>query len=125
MALQHIVLFSFPRELSDDEVAQMWEMVESWPKEIGLMTKCRLGTDLTGARNRGYGYLLYTEFPDVQSMNSYRAHPVHVEFMNWLAARNCTPLAFDHLLDEQTVLMTEPGDNGGHARAPSSPAQAA
>ncbi|HEX9553971.1 MAG TPA: Dabb family protein, partial [Streptosporangiaceae bacterium] len=65
MALQHIVLFSFPRELSDAEVAQMWEMVESWPKEIGLMTKCRLGTDLTGARNRGYGYLLYTEFPDI------------------------------------------------------------
>jgi hypothetical protein len=61
----------------------------------------------------------------MQSMNSYRAHPVHVEFMNWLAARNCTPLAFDYLLDEQTVLMTESGDNGGHARAPLSPAQAA
>ena len=28
------------------------------------MTKCRLGTDLTGARTRGYSHLLYTEFPD-------------------------------------------------------------
>ena len=107
MALQHIVLFSFPRELSDDEVEQMWEMVESWPKEIGLMTKCRLGTDLTGARNRGYGYLLYTEFPDIEAMNEYRAHPVHIRFIDWLVERDCTPLAFDYLLDEHSVLMAE------------------
>src|SRR5580704_16101123 len=125
MTLQHIVLFSFPRELSEDEAAQMRAMVASWPSEIGLMTRCRLGTDLTGARTRGYGYLLYTEFPDVQSMNTYRAHPVHVEFMNWLAARNCTPLAFDYVLDEQTVLMTESGDHGGLGGVPLSPAQAA
>jgi hypothetical protein len=107
MTLQHIVLFSFPRELNSDEAAQMRDMVASWPEKIGLMTKCRLGTDLTGARNRGYGYLLYTEFPDVQTMNAYRAHPVHVQFMDWLAERSCTPLAFDYLLDEQTVLMDE------------------
>jgi hypothetical protein len=107
MPLQHIVLFSFPRELSEDEVAQMREMVGSWPAEIGLMTKCRLGTDLTGARNRGYGYLLYTEFADVDSLNAYRAHPVHVRFNEWLVERDCTPLAFDYLLDEHTVLMAE------------------
>ena len=97
MALQHIVLFSFPRELSDDEVAEMREMVASWPKEIGLMTKCRLGTDITGARNRGYGYLLYTEFPDIETMNAYRAHPVHVQFHDWIIEHECTPLAFDYL----------------------------
>jgi hypothetical protein len=107
MTLQHVVLFSFPRELSEDEVAQMWQMVGSWPKEIGLMTKCRLGTDITGARNRGYGYLLYTEFPDVESLNAYRAHPVHVQFNDWIIERDCTPLAFDYLLDERTVLMAE------------------
>lgn len=107
MTLQHIVLFSFPTDLGDAEAAQMRSMVASWPAQIGLMTKCRLGTDLTGARTRGYGHLLYTEFPDVESMNAYRAHPVHVEFMEWLAARNCTPLAFDYLLDEQTMLMPE------------------
>jgi Stress responsive A/B Barrel Domain len=105
MTLQHIVLFSFPRELSDAEAAQMRDMVASWPAQIGLMTKCRLGSDLTGARTRGYSYLLYTEFPDVETMNSYRAHPVHLEFMSWLADHDCTPLAFDYLLDGQTVLL--------------------
>lgn len=107
MSLQHIVLFSFPRELSAEEAAQMRGMVAAWPSEIGLMTRCRLGTDLTGARNRGYAYLLYTEFPDVAAMNAYRTHPAHVKFTDWLAERDCTPLAFDYVLDEQTVLMPE------------------
>jgi Stress responsive A/B Barrel Domain len=107
MALQHIVLFSFPRELTADEEAQMRAMVASWPSEIGTMTKCRLGTDITGARTRGYSHLLYTEFPDVDTMNAYRAHPVHMRFLDWCNERDCTPLAFDYLLDEQTVLMTE------------------
>jgi Stress responsive A/B Barrel Domain len=109
MTLQHIVLFSFPRELSPEEAAQMRDMVASWPGEIGLMTKCRLGTDLTLARNRGYSHLLYTEFPDVATMNAYRAHPVHIKFMDWLAEHDCAPLAFDYVLDEQTVLMPEAG----------------
>jgi hypothetical protein len=107
VTLQHIVLFSFPRDLSDEEATQMRDMVASWPAQIGLMTRCRFGADLTGARTRGYSYLLYTEFPDVDAMNAYRAHPAHLEFLAWLTERDCTPLAFDYLLDEQTVLMTE------------------
>jgi hypothetical protein len=110
MTLQHIVLFSFPRELSEEEADQMRAMVASWPEKIGLMGKCRLGTDLSGARTRGYSYLLYTEFPDVAALDSYRAHPVHVEFMDWLAERECTPLAFDYHLDGHTVLMAESGE---------------
>ena len=107
MAIQHIVLFSFPRELSADDAAQLRAMVASWPDKIGLMTRCRLGTDLTGARTRGYSFLLFTEFPDGPALSEYRAHPVHVEFMDWLAERECTPLAFDYYLDGQTVLMPE------------------
>jgi hypothetical protein len=112
MTLQHIVLFSFPRELSEDEAGQMRAMVASWPSEIGLMTKCRFGTDLTGARTRGYGYLLYTEFPDAAALGEYRAHPVHQRFLDWLMERDCTPLAFDYHLDARTVLMPEEHEPG-------------
>lgn len=107
MAVQHIVLFSFPRDLTAEEAAQMRAMVASWPSEIGLMTKCRFGSDLTQARTRGYSYLLYTEFPDLDAMNAYRAHPVHLAFLDWLGKRDCTPLAFDYHLNDQTVLMAE------------------
>jgi Stress responsive A/B Barrel Domain len=107
VTVQHIVLFSFPEELSAGDAADMRAMVASWPGEIGLMTKCRFGTDLTGARTRGYPYLLYTEFPDIGALESYRAHPVHQQFLAWLMERDCTPLAFDYHLDGQTVLMAE------------------
>jgi len=107
MTVQHIVLFSFPRELSAAEAADMRAMVASWPKEIGLMTRCRFGTDLTGTRTRGYPYLLYTEFPSVEVLKEYQAHPVHQQFLAWIVERDCTPLAFDYYLDGQTVLMPE------------------
>ena len=107
MTVQHIVLFSFPRELSAEEAADMRAMVASWPKEIGLMTRCRFGTDLTGARTRGYPYLLYTEVPSVEVLKEYQAHPVHQQFLAWIVERDCTPLAFDYYLDGQTVLMPE------------------
>ena len=107
MTVQHIVLFSFPRELSAEEAADMRAMVASWPKEIGLMTRCRFGTDLTGARTRGYSHLLYTEFPDFDTMTAYRDHPAHQAFLAWLNERDCVSLAFDYVLDDQTVLMPE------------------
>src|SRR5262249_14896246 len=98
MDLQHIVFFSLPRWLVEDAAGQMGSMVASGPSESGLMTKCRFGTDLTGARTRGYNYLLYTEFPDAATLNEYRAHPVHQRFLDWLIERDCTPLAFDYYL---------------------------
>src|SRR5215471_14844513 len=108
VTVQHVVLFNFPRPLSAEDEAAMREMVASWPSEIGLMSKCRLGTDLTGARTRGYSHLLYTEFADVDTLNRYRAHPAHAAFSDWVNERGCTVLAFDYHLDQDTVLMPEP-----------------
>jgi Stress responsive A/B Barrel Domain len=108
VTLQHVVLFSFPRPLTEPEAAQMRAMVASWPDEIGLMTRCRFGTDLTGERNRGYTHLLFTEFPDRQALRRYQEHPAHIAFLNWIKERECTPLAFDYHLDGGTVLMAEP-----------------
>ena len=107
MSLQHIVLFKFPRELTAAEDAQMRAMVASWPEKIGLATKVRLGKDITQGRNRGYSHLLYTEFPDFDTMTAYRAHPVHLEFLKFVDDLDCEPLAFDYVLDDDTVLMTE------------------
>jgi Stress responsive A/B Barrel Domain len=108
VTVQHVVLFNFPRPLSAADEAAMREMVASWPSEIALMSRCRLGTDLTGARNRGYTHLLYTEFEDVATLNRYRAHPAHVRFSDWVLERDCAVLAFDYHLDQGTVLMPEP-----------------
>ena len=105
MALQHVVLFSFPQELSADDGADMRAQVASWPREIGGMNQLRFGSDLTGARTRGYSRLLYMEFDDVDALKRYQEHPVHQAFHRWLMERDCTPLAFDYHINGDTDLM--------------------
>jgi hypothetical protein len=107
MSLQHVVLFKFPRELTPDEGTQLRAMVASWPSQIGGMTRLRLGADITGARNRGYALLLFTEFPDFDAMTAYQQHPVHLEFLKFVTELGCEPLAFDYDLDATTVLLPE------------------
>ncbi len=107
MALQHVVLFSFAQELSDDDYTQMRAQVASWPAEIGGMTRLRFGADLTGARTRGYTRLLHMEFEGEEQLRRYQQHPVHQAFHRWVTERQCTPLAFDYHIDEQTVLLPE------------------
>lgn len=100
--LQHVVLLSFPTDLTPEEDAELHAMVHSWPKEIATMSQARIGRDLTGARTRGYQYLLYTVFPDTDTLKEYVAHPVHQQLIRWLDARSCQRLAFDYYLDSTT-----------------------
>ncbi len=100
--LQHVVLFKFPVPLTAHEDAELRSMVASWPEEIGTMSECRFGGDLSGERTRGYHYLLSTVFPSAQVLAEYVAHPVHQELVAWLDARQCERLAFDYYLDEAT-----------------------
>lgn len=100
--LQHVVLLKFSEPLTAAENAEMHAMVASWPDAIGSMDELRFGGDLTGARARGYQYMLVTVFADADTLASYVAHPVHQEFVAWLDARACERLAFDYYLDEST-----------------------
>ncbi len=107
MTLQHVVLFSFPRELSAPEYDDMKRQVASWPEAIGGMSRLRFGEDLTGARTNGYSRLLYMEFAGPDELKRYQQHPVHQAFHRWILERNCTPLAFDYFMDDNTVLIPE------------------
>ena len=107
MTLQHVVLLSFPQELSAQDYAEMARQVASWPESIGGISRLRFGADLTGARTRGYSRLLYMEFAGTDELERYQRHPVHQAFHRWVMDRSCTPLAFDYFLDEDTVLIPE------------------
>lgn len=115
MGVQHIVLFSFPSELSALDWAEMQRQVHAWPQQIGTMTALRLGPSLNVERTRGYQYLMYSEFPDLPTLLAYQQHPVHLQFLRWVMDRDCTPLAFDYHLDEQTVIATDPAAAPGGA----------
>jgi hypothetical protein len=108
VSLQHIVLFSFAEELSPQDEAEMRRQVQEWPGGIGGMTSIRLGRAINDERTRGYQYLLYMEFPDAEALVTYQNHPVHQFFLRWVLERACTPLAFDYLLDETTVILGAP-----------------
>ena len=107
MTLQHVVLFSFPRELTEPEYDDMKRQVASWPAAIGGMSRLRFGADLTGARTNGYSLLLYMEFAGTEELKRYQQHPVHQAFHRWILERDCTPLAFDYFMDQNTVLIPE------------------
>lgn len=111
MALQHVVLFSFPDELSADDDAAMRAQVASWPREIGGMNRLRLGKDLTGERTRGYSRLLYMEFDGIDELKRYQQHPVHQAFNRWVLERHCTPLAFDYFIDGDTEFIPTDREN--------------
>jgi hypothetical protein len=104
--LQHVVLFSFPTELSAADWEDMQRQVRSWPTEIGGIDDIRLGLPIDDSRTRGYQYLLYMEVADEAALVAYQQHPVHQAFLRWVLDRDCTPLAFDYYLDETTVVLS-------------------
>ena len=116
MTLQHIVLFSFPAELSDADAADMAAQIRAWPERIGGFGAIRFGRDLTGDRTRGHQYLLYTDFADLAALQSYQQHPVHQSFLHWVMERNCTPLAFDYHLTPDTVIWPAGPEQPGGQR---------
>jgi stress responsive alpha/beta barrel protein len=114
VTLQHIVLFSFPQELSADDAADMKAQIQAWPELIGGFGAIRFGRDLTGERTRGYQYLLYTEFDDAAALQAYQQHPTHQRFLSWVMDRACTPLAFDYEVTPDTAIWpTVPEHPGG------------
>lgn len=75
MAIQHVVLFQFPADLSAEDDRTLRARVAGWPVEIGGFHRLRFGSDLTGARTAGYHYLLLTEFDDEGALRRYGAPP--------------------------------------------------
>lgn len=108
MSVQHVVLFSFPTDLSAADAAEMRHQITRWPALIGGMSAVRFGTALRTDRTRGYQYLLYMEFPDLEALTDYQNHPVHRSFLRWVLERDCTPLAFDYPLDSATLIHPPP-----------------
>jgi stress responsive alpha/beta barrel protein len=104
MTLQHVVLFALPKQDPGEEARLLESAVSSWPGQIPNVRCLRLGRDLTGARSRGYDYLMYMEFEDAADLRSYQEHPAHVRFTEWLRAVGCQVLVMDYVLDESTVL---------------------
>jgi heme-degrading monooxygenase HmoA len=102
--IQHIVLFQFPKDLSDGEEREMFAKVRRWPDEIGGFTRLRFGRDVSG-RSRGYQYALLVEFEDKAAADNYFPHPVHRAFADWVHERGSQEIVSDYALDGDAVIV--------------------
>jgi len=109
MALQHVVLFSFPSDPTAEQDADIRRYIAEWPDAIPGIRALRFGDALFTERTRNYQYLLYMEFDSVDDLRSYQGHPVHQKFLSWVNDSGITPLAFDYHLDADTVLVPARG----------------
>ncbi len=116
MSLLHAVLLSFDPELGPVEVADMYAQVRAWPDDIGGFEHLAIGPPITTARARGYHYLLHVVLPDEVALERYQVHPVHQRFAAWVREHGGLVLAFDYILDEETVVF----DAASSARRPGS-----
>src|SRR3954451_2371781 len=97
--LQHVVLFSFPTDLSAEDWADMQAQVRSWPDEIGGIDTIRLRAAVNNQRPRGYQSLLFMEVADLHALVRYQKHPVPQKFLQWVIDHDCKPLSFDYSPD--------------------------
>ena len=100
---QHVVLFKFPKELSEEEEKEMFERVREWPETIPGFTGLRLGKDV-GGRNGGFAYLLLTEFESEEAHQAYYSHPDHVAFSEWIAERKPEVIRNDYALGPDNLI---------------------
>ena len=101
---QHVVVFKFPAELSAEEEKEMFERVRAWPQTIAGFTGLRFGKDVSG-RSGGFDYLLLTEFESEEAHQAYYSQPAHVEFSEWVFARNPEVIRIDYALTADTVAV--------------------
>lgn len=101
---QHVVLFRFPKELSDAEERHMKESIRAWPDTIEGFTGLRFGKDL-GGRNAGYAYLLWTEFESEAAHQAYYSQPAHVAFGEWIKEQGAEIIRVDYAVNDQTLFL--------------------
>jgi hypothetical protein len=104
VSLLHTVLLSFDPELSPDDVDEMYAQIRAWPEMIGGFEQLAIGPPISKERTRGYQYLLHIVVEDEHALERYLVHPVHQRFAGWVGDRGGLVLAFDYLLDRETVV---------------------
>jgi hypothetical protein len=105
MSLQHVVLLTYEDGLSEAEEAKMFAEVRGWPVKIGGFEELRLGRTLNSESGRLSVYVLYMLVADQNALIRYQQHEEHKSFQTWIADHRGVAKAYDHYLDENTVIL--------------------
>lgn len=82
----------------------MAQSVRAWPEAIDGFTGLRFGKDV-GGRNRGFEYLLWTEFESEEAHQAYYSQPAHVAFGDWIKDMGADIIRVDYAVDVTTRFL--------------------
>ncbi|MBD3263793.1 MAG: Dabb family protein [Candidatus Omnitrophica bacterium] len=93
--LKHIVMWKIKEhhlnKSKEQLVAEAKSMLEELPRQIPAIVKLEVGKNISNNRS-AYDLVLYSEFKDWQSLETYRSHPGHlevVEHLRGMVERGC------------------------------------
>jgi len=93
--ITHVVLFKFP-ERADAERAR--ELLLGMRGRVEPLKELEAGLDVTRSP-RSYDLALITRFADAAGLELYRAHPVHLEVLEFIRAHVGSTCAVDYVDD--------------------------
>ena len=78
--IQHIALFSFNENTQEEVKEKLLRTLEQLPNYISQIKTFKLGKDFA-KRQTCFEYGLIVEFANVQDLEIYLQHPIHVELL--------------------------------------------
>lgn len=100
----HLVLFHFPRALSEQEEGEMFGRVRAWARADRRLS----AAPLRPGRERtveGLRYGLMVEFESAEDMERSTPHRVHRAFADWVHARGSDEVVVDYPVHPDTVIV--------------------
>ncbi|MBI4559142.1 MAG: Dabb family protein [Candidatus Hydrogenedentes bacterium] len=80
--LRHVVLFKFKEGTSPEQIATIENAFRQLPAKIAEIRDFEWGTDVNAqSRAEGFTHCFLLTFHDVESMEAYRAHQAHQDFV--------------------------------------------
>ena len=78
--LEHIVLFKFQKDASQEKVDAVMHQLRELPKSIDAIVQLSCGPNFSD-RSQGFDYALRVQLRDKEGLETYRTHPAHVSVL--------------------------------------------
>lgn len=82
--IKHIVMFSLKEtargKSKQENALEAKERLLGFPQSIPSLRKIEVGINSKDASDKNFDIVLVCDFDDIEGLNEYIVHPVHVEF---------------------------------------------
>lgn len=79
--IYHVVLIQLKPDTPEDKITAAIQALEALPAKIPVLKHLKAGKNFS-ERSAGYGLLLVSTFENKADLDTYLAHPAHVQVVN-------------------------------------------